>query len=106
MLSTDQQAAYDLDNDTDADTTILSDTSTIQGDSNGVNYENKCAELENTVESLKNKLIGKEKELTDLQLKQWSSDYLISQLKSTNSRLEREVAQLKSVIVTNNRVNL
>lgn len=69
-------------------------------------YINKCNELERTVESLKNKLITKEKELTELQLKQWSSDYLIEQLKSTISKLEKENAQIKAVMVKVNRVNL
>lgn len=90
----------------DADTSVVSDTSTIQGDPTGAAYTNKCGELECTVESLKNKLIGKEKELTELQLKQWSSDYLIGQLKTTINRLEKENAQLRSVMVTNNKVNI
>lgn len=88
-----------LDNDDDCDTTLLSDTSTLHGDSSQSAIGNKCAELERTIESLKDKLIGKEKELTDLQLKQWSSDYLIDQLKSTISRLEKENAQLKKNVL-------
>lgn len=89
--------------DMDTDATIISDSSTIHGDSTSMLYINKCSELERTVGSLKNKLITKEKELTDLQLKQWSSDYLIEQLKSTISKLEKENAQLKSVMVKANR---
>lgn len=87
--------------DNDGDVTIVSDTSTLHGgdSTNNTAYVNKCAELERTVESLKNKLISKEKELTELQLKQWSSDYLIDQLKSTISRLEKDNAQMKATIV-------
>lgn len=114
QLSADDAVDYigsnDLEND--GDTTLLSDTSTLQGDSNRLVYTDKCAELECTVESLKNKLVSKEKELTDLQLKQWSSDYLNGQLRSTICRLERQVNQLekensrlKTVMVTN-RVNI
>lgn len=95
---------YCLDNDND--NTILSDTSTLNGDSNNIVYINKCSELERTIESLKNRLISKEKELTDLQLKQWSSDYLTEQLKSTISKLEKENAQLKAVMKNYDRVNL
>lgn len=87
----------------DGDTTIISDTSTIRGDSSdhgpSAIYMDKCAQLERTVESLKNKLINKEKELTDLQLKLWSSDYQTDQLKVTISRLEKENAQLKSAVL-------
>lgn len=90
----------------DADISVVSDTSTIQGDTIGAAYGNKCGELECTVESLKNKLLAKEKDLTELQLKQWSSDYLIRQLKATINRLEKENAQLRSVMVTNNKVNI
>lgn len=96
---TDYSTANDLDKD--ADITILSDTSTIRGDSGSSIYGNKCAELERTVESLKEKLITKEKELTEMQLKQWSSDYLIDQLKSTISRLEKENAQMKALVKVN-----
>lgn len=92
--------------DNDNDTTILSDTSTLNGDSNNIVYINKCAELERTIESLKNRLLTKEKELTDLQLKQWSSDYLAEQLKTNISKLEKENAQLKAVMANYNRVNL
>ena len=93
-----------LDMDTDA--TIISDTSTIHADSTSMLYINKCSELERTVESLKDKLLSKERELTDLQLKQLSSDYLIEQLRSNINKLEKENAQLKSVMVKANRVNL
>lgn len=99
-----ENAKYISTMDTDADTTIISDTSTLNGDNQG-NFS-KCAELERTIESLKNKLLSKEKDLTDLQLKQWSSDYLIDQLRSTIGKLEKENAQLKAVIVRLNSVNL
>lgn len=92
--------------DNDNDTTILSDASTLMGDSNNIIYINKCAELERTIESLKNRLLSKEKELTDLQLKQWSSDYLTEQLRTTISKLEKENAQLKAVMAKYDRVNL
>lgn len=91
--------------DNDADTTILSETSTIQGDSSVVMYANKCAELERTVTSLKNKLITKEKELTDLQLSQLHNDYTIDRLKSQVSKLEKENAQLKALVIKNNQNN-
>lgn len=84
----------------------MSDTSTLNGDSNNIIYVNKCSELERTIESLKNKIITKEKELTDLQLKQWSSDYLTEQLKSKVNKLEKENAQLKAVISNYDRVDL
>lgn len=97
-------ATYCLDNDND--NTIMSDTSTLNGDSNNIVYINKCSELERTIESLKNRLISKEKELTELQLKQWTSDYQTEHLKSTISKLEKENAQLKAVMKNYNRVNL
>ena len=104
-ITNDYNTATELDND--ADTTILSETSTLHGDSNNLAYfMNKCAELERTVGSLKNKLITKEKELTDMQLKQWSSDYLTDQMKTTISRLEKENVHLKAVVVKYSRVNL
>lgn len=93
-------------NSYDGNTTLLSDSSTLHGDSTNIIYVNKCAELERTVESLKEKLISKEKELTEFQLKQWSSDYLIGQLKSSISKLEKENAQLRSVVGRYNKVNL
>lgn len=90
----------------DGDTTIISDTSTIRGDSvdnsSAAVYQDRCAQLERTVESLKNKIISKEKELTDMQLKLWSSDYQTDQLKATISRLEKENAQLKSLMPSRN----
>lgn len=89
----------------DLDTTVISDGSTILGNSYNLNYVDKCSSLERTVESLKNKLLAKEKDLTDLQLKQWSSDYLIDQLKATVNRLEKENAQLKSVVMKINHQN-
>lgn len=92
--------------DNEGDSTILSDTSTLHGDSSYVVYVNKCAELERTVESLKNKLIAKEKEMTELQLKQWSDDYLIGQLKTNIVKLEKENAQLKNVVHKLNKATL
>lgn len=92
--------------DIDLDSTILSDTSTINGDSNHINYVNKCAELASTIESLKSRLIAKEKELTDMQLKLWSSDFFIDSQKQTINRLEKENAQLKMVAAkAGNKVN-
>jgi len=90
--------------DHDADVTIQSDTSTLRGDTSSLAY--RCGELERTVATLRNKLISKEKELTDLQLTQLSSDYLVDQLKSTICRLEKENAQYKAMIGRSNRVNL
>lgn len=88
--------------DNDADTTIISETSTIRGESSVHMYANKCAELERVVTSLKNKLIMKEKELTDLQLSQLHNDYTIDRLKSQVSKLERENAHLRSLVIKNN----
>lgn len=83
----------------DIDTTILSETSTLQGDATGASfYMNKCAELERAVASLKNKLISREKELTDLQLSQLQNDYTIDKLKSQVNKLEKENGQLKSIL--------
>lgn len=98
----------------DLNSTILSDTSTLRGDPDTtVIHSDKYAELENIIEGLKRKLtikdkelISKEKELTDLQLKQWSSDYLNDQLKTSIGKLEKENAQLKAIVVKfNSRVN-
>lgn len=91
--------------DNDADTTILSDTSTIQGDSATAAYANKCAELERMVTGLKNKLITKEKELTELQLSQLHTDYTIDRLRSQLSKLQKENAELKSVVMKSNNNN-
>lgn len=111
-LHYDNSRLHDIGDDTtlDGDTTIISDTSTIRGDSAADNtaalYQDKCAQLERTVESLKNKIISKEKELTDMQLKLWSSDYQTDQLKASISRLEKENAQLKAtVLASSNRGN-
>lgn len=82
----------------DADATILSDTSTLQGETGVAYYANKCNELERTVTTLKNKLIGKEKELTDLQLAQLNNDYTIERLRKQVNKLERENAQLKTLV--------
>ena len=91
----------------DGDTTLLSETSTIRGDMNGTAfYINKCSELERTVTTLKNKLISKEKELTDLQLSQLHNDYTIDKLKSQVSKLEKENAHLKGLLYNNNKQNL
>lgn len=88
--------------DNDADTTLLSETSTLQGDSTGVAaLTTKCSDLERTITTLKNKLISKEKELTDLQLSQWNKDYTIDRLKAQASKLEKENSQLKSMLVRN-----
>lgn len=108
---------YRLDDSSDkleVDTTITSDASTIRPDSNTKVVQNdKCLQLESVIDSLKrklaireNELMAKEKELTDLQLKQWSSDYLNDQLKSTIGKLEKENAQLKAMVFKfNNRAN-
>lgn len=88
--------------DNDADATLLSETSTIQGDTGISYYANKCDELERTVNTLKNKLISKEKELTDLQLNQLNNDYTIEKLKKQVNKLERENAQLKTLIANKN----
>lgn len=88
-------------NSNDADVTILSETSTIQGDTGISYYANKCAELERTVATLKNKLISKEKELTDLQLGQLNNDYTIERLKKQVNKLERENVQLKAMVANN-----
>lgn len=102
---TDYSTANDLENDTDT-TLLCENTSALRAEANSLADINKLAVLQRTVDSLRDKLISKEKELTDLQLKQWSSDYLIDQLRLTIARLERENAQLKAVVVKSNRVNL
>lgn len=84
--------------DNEADVTLLSETSTLQGDTGIAYYANKCSELERTVTTLKNKLIGKEKELTDLQLIQLNNDYDIERLRKRVSILERENGQLKTIV--------
>jgi hypothetical protein len=89
----------DLDND--PDTTIVSETSTIRGDNALNHYANKCTELEMTVTTLKNKLIAKEKELTELQLSQLNNDYTIDRLKKQVNKLERENAHLKTMVAKN-----
>lgn len=103
-LFSDGRLADNNNDDDDPDTTILSETSTIQGDSSSTMFANKVAELERTVVSLKNKLLAKEKELTELQLDQLHSAYTIDKLKSQNNKLERENTQLKSMLIkTNNK---
>lgn len=93
--------------DTDADTTIMSDTSTLQGDYNTLAYMNRCSELERIVETLKERIVFKEKEITEFKLEQINSEYLIGQLKKTIGRLERENAQLRTQLMgQTNRVNL
>lgn len=89
------------------DTTLVSNTSTLIGISGDTNTtlpsNNRCAELERLIEGLRLKLDAKDKELTDMQLKQWSTDYQNDQLKSTIGRLEKENAQLKAMIVNMNK---
>lgn len=83
------------------DSTLVSETSTLQGESTGIDfYMNKCAELERTVSALKAKLVSKEKELTDLQLSQLHNDYTIDKLKSQANKLEKENRQLKVMMKT------
>lgn len=82
----------------DADVTILSEASTLQGETGVAFYANKCGELERTVTTLKDKLISKEKELTDLQLNQLNNDYTIERLRKQVNKLERENAQLKTMV--------
>lgn len=88
----------------DPDATIQSETSTIRGDNIAVVYANKCAEFERTVTSLKNKLIAKEKELTELQLAQLNNDYTIERLRERLGKLERENNQLRTLAAASNMV--
>lgn len=86
--------------DTEADTTIISNTSTLQGNSQSdFDYRSRCSELEQQVNYLRDKLLNKDKELTDLQLKLWSADYLIAKLKSDKGKLEKDNAQLKEAFL-------
>lgn len=89
--------------DNEHDVTILSETSTIQGDGGSAFYANKCTELERTIATLMNKLIVKEKELTELQLTQLNNDYTIERLKKQVNKLERENAQLKTMAARKNK---
>jgi hypothetical protein len=88
-----------IENDPDA--TILSESSTILGENSTSHLTNKCAELERMVATLKNKLITKEKELTELQLTQLNNDYTIERFKKQVNKLERENAQLKTMVAGN-----
>jgi hypothetical protein len=90
----------DLEND--PDTTVLSEASTIRGESGATFYANKCAELERTVATLKNMLNLKEKELTELQLTQLNNDYTIEHLRKQVNKLGRENAQLRTMVAKNN----
>lgn len=112
-LSLDKASGTDTKMD-DASTTIISDTSTIRGEDNihpihSDNYNALESEIDSLKQQLANKekdLIAKEKELTDLQLKQWYTDHLNDQLKTTIGDLRKENAQLKAMVVRfNNQVN-
>lgn len=93
----------DLENDPDS--TILSEASTIRGENGALFYTNKCAELERTIATLKNKLIAKEKELTELQLAQLNNDYTIERYRKQVNKLEKENAQLKTMVARNSQTN-
>lgn len=97
----DKASSFGYKTATEIDTTLTSDTSTLHGDdTETLTHKKRCAELELELTNLGNKLSTKDKELRELQLKMWSSDYLIDQLKSSISRLEKENAQLKAMVIS------
>lgn len=109
--------AQDNNSDDSHNTTIVSNSSTIRPGS-GVDENYACVntnlnnlnpntisditELRKIVDHLKSELEAKKKDINDLQLMKWKSEYMNYELRSTINKLEKENAQLKAIVVNSN----